>query len=147
MRIRIQEFALGCAALIVSLLFAFPVRAQQAQQTPPQTSQQTDSTSSDEGMKSGDYNVRQSIEFGYRDSSIDGNIGNYDTFENLGSGFRLFDYTLDMRSLDNKGFFFDSLSFNNFGYGGDPNDVTRLRIEKNKLYDFRALFRRDKNFW
>lgn len=145
-RMRIGESTLGWTTLIVALLFAFPVRAQQAQQAPPQT-QQTDSTSSEDGMKSGDYNVRQSIEFGYRDSSIGGNINNYDTFENIGSGFRLFDYTLDMRSLDNKGFFFDSLTFSNFGYGGDPNDVTRLRIEKNKLYDFRAMFRRDKNFW
>ncbi len=39
------------------------------------------------------------------------------------------------------------MSFSNFGYGGDPNDVTRLRVEKNKWYDFRLLFRRDKNFW
>ena len=52
-----------------------------------------------------------------------------------------------MRSLDHKGLLFDNLSFTNFGYGGDPNDVTRLRIEKNKWYDFRLLFRRDKNFW
>ena len=42
---------------------------------------------------------------------------------------------------------FDNLSFSNFGYGGDPNDVSRLRIEKNKWYDFQRLFRRDKNFW
>ncbi len=33
----------------------------------------------------------------------------------------------------------------NFGYGGDPNDVSRLRISKNKWYDFDALFRRDEN--
>ena len=66
---------------------------------------------------------------------------------NLGSGLRLFDYTLDMRSLDHNGFLFDNLNFSNFGYGGDPNDVTRLRIDKNKWYDFRVLFRRDKNFW
>lgn len=52
-----------------------------------------------------------------------------------------------MRSLDHKGILFDTLSFSNFGYGGDPNDVTRLRVEKNKWYDFRLLFRRDKNFW
>ena len=45
------------------------------------------------------------------------------------------------------GLLFDNLSFSNFGYGGDPNDVTRLRIGKNKWYDFRGLFRRDKNFW
>ena len=59
----------------------------------------------------------------------------------------VFDYTLDMRSLDHKGIFFDDLNFSNFGYGGDPNDVSRLHIEKNKWYDFRGLFRRDKNFW
>ena len=64
-----------------------------------------------------------------------------------GSGVRLFDYTLEARSLDHKGFLFDNLSFSNFGYGGDPNDVSRLRVEKNKWYDFRLLFRRDKNFW
>ena len=71
----------------------------------------------------------------------------YDTFVNLGPGLRLFDYTLDMRSLDHNGFLFDNLNFSNFGYGGDPNDVTRLRVDKNKWYDFRVLFRRDKNFW
>ena len=63
------------------------------------------------------------------------------------SGLRLFDYTVDMRSINHQGIFFDNLSFSNFGYGGDPNDVSRLRIEKNKWYDFRAMFRRDKNYW
>ena len=60
---------------------------------------------------------------------------------------RLFDYTLEMRSLNHQGFLFDNLSFSNFGYGGDPNDVSRLHIDKNKWYDFHLLFRRDKNFW
>ncbi len=99
------------------------------------------------GMDSGGYNVRQSIEAGYRTSWINGNTDTYDTFVNLGPGLRLFDYTLDMRSLDHNGFLFDNLSFSNFGYGGDPNDVSRLRLDKNKWYDFRVLFRRDKNFW
>ncbi len=99
------------------------------------------------GIDSGNYNIQQSIEAGYRSTWINGNTDTYDTFVNLGSGLRLFDYTLDMSSLDHKGFLFDNLSFSNFGYGGDPNDVTRLRIGKNKLYDFRVLFRRDKNFW
>jgi hypothetical protein len=99
------------------------------------------------GVDSGNYNIQQSIEFGYRATSINGNTDNYDTFINLGSGFRLFDYTVDVRSLDHKGVFFDQLDFSNFGYGGDPNDVSRLRISKNKLYDFSAMFRRDKYFW
>jgi hypothetical protein len=99
------------------------------------------------GIDSGNYNIQQSIEAGYRSNWINGNTNTYDTFVNLGSGIRLFDYTLSMRSLDHKGFLFDDLNFSNFGYGGDPNDVTRLRIGKNKWYDFRLLFRRDKNFW
>src|SRR5580700_1542061 len=106
-----------------------------------------DSSEASPGINSGDYNIHQTIEFGYRASEISGNLNTYDTFENLGSGLRLFDYTFSMRSLDHKGFLFDNLTFSNFGYGGDPNDVTRLRIEKNKWYDFRLLFRRDKNFW
>src|SRR5271170_7560643 len=129
-RVRPIHFAIVVMALLLSPV----VRAQ-------------DDASELKGIDSGDYNIHQSIEFGYRASEINGNQDTYDTFENLGSGVRLFDYTLEMHSLDHKGFLFDDLSFSNFGYGGDPNDVTRLRIGKNKLYDFRVLFRRDKNFW
>jgi hypothetical protein len=99
------------------------------------------------GINSGGYNIHQSIEFGYRANEINGNKNTYDTFENLGSGVRLFDFTLELRSLDHQGLLFDNLTFSNFGYGGDPNQVSRLRVEKNKWYDFRLLFRRDKNFW
>jgi hypothetical protein len=104
-------------------------------------------SSENQGTDSGNYNVQQSLEFGYRANKINGNKDTYDTFVNLGPGVRLFDYTLDMRSLDHKGLLFDNLSFTNFGYGGDPNDVSRLHIDKNKWYDFHVLFRRDKNFW
>jgi hypothetical protein len=135
------RFAIGCSALLTLLLLPSFVQAQQTQQS------QQSQTEAAQGMQSGDYNVQQTLEFGYRDSMVGGNIDNYDTFENLGSGVRLFDYTLDMRSIDHKGFFFDNLTFSNFGYGGDPNNVSRLRIDKNKWYDFRALFRRDVNFW
>src|SRR6202795_1657222 len=106
-----------------------------------------DDSGESKGINSGGYNIHQTIEFGYRANEIRGNQNTYDTFENLGSGLRLFDYSLSMRSLDHRGYLFDNLTFSNFGYGGDPNDVTRLRIEKNKWYDFRLLFRRDKNFW
>src|SRR5271156_3271901 len=106
-----------------------------------------DDSGESKGINSGGYNIHQTIDFGYRASEISGNQNTYDTFENLGSGLRLFNFDFEMRSLDHHGLLFDTLSFSNFGYGGDPNDVTRLRIEKNKWYDFRLLFRRDKNFW
>jgi hypothetical protein len=122
------------AVLVVALLLSPVARAQ-------------DNSGESKGINSGDYNIHQSIEFGYRLNEVTGNQNTYDTFENLGSGVRLFNFDFEMRSLDHHGFFFDTLSLSSFGYGGDPNDVTRLRIEKNKWYDFRMLFRRDKNFW
>jgi len=106
-----------------------------------------DDSSEAKGIDSGGYNIHQTIDFGYRANWITGNINTYDTFINLGQGWRLFDYSLDMRSLHHDGLLFDSLNFSGFGYGGDPNDVARLRIEKYKWYDFRMMFRRDKNFW
>ena len=99
------------------------------------------------GITTGNYNTQQSAESGYRGTWIDGNQLNYGTFVNLNSGLRLFDYTLSMRSLDHHGMLFDGLNFSNFGYGGDPNNVSRLRIDKNKWYDFQLVFRRDQNFW
>ncbi|HEX4077137.1 MAG TPA: hypothetical protein VHX49_17185 [Candidatus Acidoferrales bacterium] len=106
-----------------------------------------DGAADDKGVDSGNYNIQQSVDFGYRATEINGNKDTYDTFINLGDGVRLFDYTLDMRSLNHQGLLFDNLHFSNFGYGGDPNDVSRLHIDKNKWYDFNVLFRRDKNFW
>ena len=132
-RLEIRSILLALA-FIGTLFLPFTVRAQ-------------DNSDETKGINSGDYNFHSSIDFGYRASEINGNKNTYDTFENLGSGVRLFDYSLEIRSLDHNGFLFDNLYFTNFGYGGDPNDVTRLRIEKNKWYDFRVLFRRDKNFW
>lgn len=106
-----------------------------------------DAPSESKGTNQGNYNIQQSVEAGYRLNEVNGNQDTYNTFVNLGSGVRLFDYTLNMRSVNHQGIFFDDLNFSNFGYGGDPNDVSRLHIDKNKWYDFHFLFRRDKNFW
>jgi hypothetical protein len=99
------------------------------------------------GIDSGNYNVKQSVEFGYRFTDFSGNQDVYNTFVNLRQGPRLLGLTTEMRSLNHQGTLFDNLYFSNFGYGGDPNDVSRLRIGKNKWFDFNALFRRDENDW
>jgi hypothetical protein len=101
----------------------------------------------DKGIDQGNYNIRESLEAGYRGNWVNGNQDTYNTFVHLAEGVRLLDFTVDMRSLDHNGLLFDNLNFSNFGYGGDPIDVTRLRIQKNKIYDFRMQFRRDRNFW
>ena len=100
-----------------------------------------------EGVEQGNYNVKQSIEFGYRFANTNGSEETYNTFVNLQEGPRLLDFTTEMRSLNHRGGLFDRLFFSNFGYGGDPNNVSRLRISKNRWYSFDALFRRDVNTW
>jgi hypothetical protein len=106
-----------------------------------------------EGIDSGNYNIQQTIEGGYRfvrDEDFrdaNGTRDAYNTFVNLDKGFRLFEHTLQMRSLNHQGVLFDNLYVSSFGYGGDPNDLTRLRVYKNKWYNFNAAFRRDRNYW
>jgi hypothetical protein len=99
------------------------------------------------GIDQGNYNIKQSIEFGGRFTSIGGDIQTYDTFVNLQQGPRLLGFTMEMRSLDHHGTLFDRFYFSNFGYGGDPNMASRLHMSKNKWYNFDALFRKDVNYW
>ncbi len=100
---------------------------------------------SDKPTMAGSYEIRQTIEFGGHATHFGGNSGMWDTFVNLGTGPRLLDYTLDLHSPNHNGLLFDDLTFTNFGYGGDPNNVSRLRILKSKYYNFTGTFRRDVN--
>ena len=120
-------------ALILAAGLATPVRAQEDK----------DGT----GRVWNNYHVDQSIEAGWRGKSFTGNNDVYDTFVNLGQGVRLFNETLEMRSVNHHGGLFDNLFMSNFGYGGDPNDVSMLRVSKNAWYDFSGTFRRDRNLW
>ncbi len=75
-----------------------PAQAPAAVQTPPAAAAPASASESDElpGKVWGNYLVHQSVEFGYRDSMIGGNQNNYDTFENLQSGMRLFNFSVGM---------------------------------------------------
>ena len=105
---------------------------------------QTDSNS---GETAGPYEIRQSAEFGGRVTGRSGNTGVWDTFVNLGSGPRLLEYTLDVHAPKHNGLLFDDLTFTNFGYGGDPNNLSRVQAVKGTLYNFSAGFRRDQNIF
>ncbi len=104
-------------------------------------------TERNEGENVGPWVIKQAAEFGGRLTDFTGNQGTWDTFVNLGTGPRLLEYTLDMHSPDHKGFLFDDLLFSNFGYGGDPNNLSRVRAQKGKIYSFNASFRRDQNIF
>src|SRR5271169_5135257 len=135
-RINRKHRMIGIGLLLIGALLSEGV---------PQVSAQQDDEQ--KGIDQGNYNVKQSIEFGGRFTSISGNTQTYDTFVNLQQGARLLGFNTEMNSLDHHGTLFDHFSFNNFGYGGDPNVVSRLRVSKNTWYKFDALFRKDENFW
>ncbi len=99
-----------------------------------------------EGITSGGYLIHSSVELGYRTNDINGSGDMYDTLVNLQTGPRFLDETLSMQSVDHQGMLFDDLSLNSFGWGGDPNNALRIRVEKNKWYDFVGSFRRDQYF-
>ena len=100
-----------------------------------------------EGVAAGNYQIQQSVELGWRYTTSSGNGSIYDTFVNLHTGPRLLEQSLEVQSVNHAGALFDNLSLASFGYGGDPNSATRLRMYRNRWYNFNASFRRDQNFW
>jgi hypothetical protein len=99
------------------------------------------------GITVGNYNIKSSIDLGWRYHDTTGSEINYDTMVNLHQGVRLFDFSFDAHSINHAGAMFDTLTVNGFGFGGDPDDVVRMRMSKNKWYNFDANYRRDKYFW
>jgi len=93
------------------------------------------------------YVIQQSVDFGGRIADVNGNDQLYRTLVNLKSGPRLLGQDLTMRPMTRGEGFFDNLFLSSFGFGGDPNDMARLRIEKGKIYNFVGLYRRDENFF
>jgi hypothetical protein len=104
-------------------------------------------TEQNTGENWGGFEVKQSAEFGGRISDFTGSQAMWDTFVNMGTGPRLLEYTLDMHSPNHAGKLFDDFSLTNFGYGGDPVNLSRLAFSKGKLYTFGASFRRDQNIF
>jgi hypothetical protein len=96
----------------------------------------------------GGYLIHQSIEVGGRITTVTGSDAMWDTLVNQGSGGRVLGQSLEMRSINNSRTpFFDSLTAYSTGYGGDPLNVTRLKVSKGRWYDFNSSFRRDRNYF
>jgi hypothetical protein len=95
----------------------------------------------------GGYVVHQSTELGYRFQDRTGSEALYDTVVDLHRGPRILEQTLSMRSENNQGLLFDNLSISSFGWGGDPENVLRAHVEKNKWFHFQGSFRRNQNYF
>lgn len=97
----------------------------------------------------GGYLVHQSIELGGRvTANQTGSAPMWSTMVNQNSGMRILGQSLEMHSVNpSKTPFFDTLSTSSAGYGGDPYDMSYLRMSKGRFYDFAGSFRRDRNYF
>jgi hypothetical protein len=96
----------------------------------------------------GGYSVHSTVELGGRFAEKEGSRAMWATMVNQTTGPRVLNQALQMRTLDSKKTpFFDTLSTGSFGYGGDPYDVSTLKLSKGKWYDFSGQFRRDRNYF
>ena len=95
------------------------------------------------GDNTGDYNVMESFETGYRFAEVSGSIGTYQADVNYGNGIRLLGSNLFVSSRDGHGRWFDQIVLTTEGLGNDPYQSVVLRIEKNKLYRYDMQWRLD----
>lgn len=95
------------------------------------------------GDNTGNYNVVQSFELGYRFSLVGGDQGMYRSVDNYGNGIRLLGTSLSVNSKDGHGRYFDELLLNTTGLGNDPYENVMLRVQKNGLYQYNLSWRLD----
>jgi hypothetical protein len=94
------------------------------------------------------YSIHQSVDVGGRFNNTIGSGAMYDSLLNMHSGPRVLTETFEMRALPGKkNTLVDDLHAFGSGFGGDPENVAKLDFSKGKLYEFSALFRRDRKYF
>lgn len=144
-----QQFVIALVALCLCLA---PWTAS-AQSDQSATAQSTSAPPPE--IRWGGYVAAGSIEAGYRFTDVSGSsfgcgspggicnyTGMWNSLENLRQGPRLFEQSLSLRSEGSAGILFDNLYESTFGWGGDPENVARLRMDKRKVYNLTVQFRR-----
>lgn len=100
----------------------------------------------DEGKDIGGYHVTQSVDLGGRINSVTGSQPMYDTLVNEQSGPRILEQSLTMQSITHQDWF-ETLTFNSFGWGGDPEQAARMRISKYSWYTFTGSYQHMQNYF
>lgn len=90
----------------------------------------------------GPYSTASSIEVGYRFVDTDGSLDRYLSDVNVRDGFRLLEYSLDMRAQPGTGTAFDFLKAEVHNAGGDEAQTFSLKLDKTRVYRFDANVRR-----
>ena len=92
------------------------------------------------------YNLVNSFETGYRLLSVSGNLDKYRSDENFGNGVRLLSSFFSVNSKDGKGHYLDEFLLTTEGLGGDPYESVRLKMSKNRLYEYNFSWRKNDYF-
>lgn len=98
------------------------------------------------GENTGDYNIVQSWEFGYRYALVGGDEGKYRSDVNYRNGVRLLNSYLTVNSKDGHGRFYDEIVLSTQGLGNDPYESVTLRFQKNRLYRYDFSWRLNEYF-
>ena len=92
------------------------------------------------------YHVRQSFELGYRYHSVGGSQDMYRSAVNFGNGMRLLSSSLEVDSMDGHGGYFDHIRLDTQGLGNDPYQFARMRVDKNRFYEYAMNWRSNAYF-
>jgi hypothetical protein len=101
---------------------------------------------STKGEDTGDYNIVNSFETGYRFFTVGGNDDTYRSQVNYGNGIRLLNSYLTINSRDGHGALFDEIVATTRGLGNDPYESATLRVQKNGLYRYDLSWRQNDYF-
>ncbi|MBL8187784.1 MAG: hypothetical protein JNK38_07240 [Acidobacteria bacterium] len=149
-------------ATMLALLFGLGVIAQAQSVEKAETSQQARSQDSElerakaittkpgqnkpakpeTGRTWGLYSTVTTLEIGHRFVDTDGSLDRYLSDVNVRDGFRVLDYSLDMRAQPGTALLFDFLHADVNNAGGDQSQTFSLRMDKTKWYRFDSNVRR-----
>jgi hypothetical protein len=96
----------------------------------------------DTGRVVGNYLLNSSIEMGYRWVEVGGNAERYRSDINVRDGFRVLDFSVDARSINPEGAWFDFLRADASNVGGDQTQYFSLKVDKTRYYKFDSQVRR-----
>ena len=142
-----QQSSLHIIGLVLVLIVtASLVTAQQSSPSPSAKKSEATNTPTESGEDAGDYTVISSVEFGYRGLSVDGDLNKYQSDLNYRTGPRLFDSSFLLKSKNGEGSLFETFLANSTGWGADPQGNVRVSVEQPEWYRFDATYRRFKYF-
>jgi hypothetical protein len=93
------------------------------------------------------FDTEGQMTWGYRFTTVKGDMSQYNDIYNLHNGFRLFDVDLSGRAREGSNSIADSYSLTASGLGGDPYPGGQLTVRKDKLYDLRISYRQSYYYW